>query len=384
MLWSQHSKRLIFFIGTTGICTIFDHKMERAHQLVAEGTLDAEDNHFWIKHWPHIASAKVSLETKITAYRALRLRGIASPDSLSVITLYEMVLADRVFVAELDKEPCLVHSYRLLIMWIDDDVVALTAYCQTLPQDRASLQNHLNLTNERLEAVNQSLRHALLQINAPRCMRFLFRDKGFREAMTKENMTPLVLRLVEELVQPTDQLNRESLLTYGQSVKLIGMRVQDEELVAAWLFKLQRFPLLSNRYMSVMFARKLHALATPDQRVTLKGNVMWEIYDGRPNEACLELAWLFDQLGPFNPTVQKCFLKHNKSVFPAFTFAMIVALCDGYLALARKITTPQRRFFTLVARLPMDVQTLVSLRLWEHASIVIQREKFDRALLAVL
>jgi hypothetical protein len=359
--------------------------MERVHQLVATDNVDAKDADFWIDNWQHIASAKVTLETKVAVYKALRHRGVADISDIYVKDFYEMVRADRAFVAALDLSLALVHCYRLLIMWLDDDDAALTAYYRTIAENRPSPQSQLDLTENGYSMRNERLQ-ILLQINPPRCMRFLLQDEAVRVAMTREQLSPLAQRLLEELALPTDRLNRKRLLLYGHSVKLIGMCVKDDELVAAWLaVRYPDIPPFSRRTLSATLARKLYALATPDQKETLKGNVSWELYYSRPSEGCFELAWLFGLLGPDDPKVQECFREYNVSLFPALTFAMIVAMCDGYLeAMRSRMSEAQRRFFTLAARLPMDLQAVVALRLYGRAATVIQGETFDRAFLAVV
>jgi hypothetical protein len=198
-------------------------------------------------------------------------------------------------------------------------------------------------------------------------------------------MSPLMQQIAEELVQPTDQLNRPALLLHGQSVKLIGMCAPDEELVEAWLRAYEPFFLTHYIRLSVMLARKLHALATPDQRAKIGSVILQEISKDTSCDGCFELAWLCGLLSPSYPKAQACCRKNNVNLFPALTFAMIVAMCDGYLELARpRITLPQTRFFDFVARLPMDLQALIALRLWEQTSTVIPRDKFDRVFLAVI
>jgi hypothetical protein len=200
----------------------------------------------------------------------------------------------------------------------------------------------------------------------------------------RKPLSPLTQRLAEELVQPTDCLLRDPLLAYGQSVKLIGMCVEDKEMVAEWLRILTGFTPIDREWVSIPFARKLYALTTPEQSTTIKTDVLHAINQGALCDGYFELAWLLGLLGSFDPTVQACFLRNNISAFPAFIFAMIVAMCDGYLKVARGITESQKRFFDCMARLPMDLQALVALRLWEYPSIVIPREKFDRAFLAII
>jgi hypothetical protein len=145
-----------------------------------------------------------------------------------------------------------------------------------------------------------------------------------------------------------------------------------------------------------MFARKLYNLARPDQIAKVKSEVVATISAGESSDGCFELARLFGLLGPSYPKIRQCFRRNNVSLFPALTYAMIVAMCDGYLELPRApkrffifvtrsgISESQRRFFTFIARLPMDLQALVSLRLWNHTTTVISSEKFNRALLAVM
>jgi hypothetical protein len=350
-------------------------KMERVHQLLAAGTLEAEDGNFWIRHWHYIASAKVPLETKVTAYRTLKLRGVAHIKDIDTLALYDMLRADRAFVAALDLDAKTAYYCRVCLMWIDDDVAAYS--------DLQSRGVEGELMQGRPYWANYST-HVLVQINAPRCIRYVLQDKASRELILRYRMTPLTQRLVEELVQPTDQLNRWSLLSYGQSVKLIGMCVKDEDLVEAWLQVLRAYTIPSRACVSVEFARKVYALATPDQSTAIKIEVSRSILYDEQDEDCFELAWLFGLVGPFEPKIQGRFLKKHVNAFPAFTFAMIVAMCDGYLKRTRKITAPQKRFFAFVTRLPMDLQALISLRLWGHTATVISTEKFDRAFLVVI
>jgi hypothetical protein len=345
--------------------------MERVHQLLAAGVLDDEDFFFWMQHWHHIASAKVPRETKIAAYQTLKDRGIANINTTYYTRqLYNMVRADRAFVAALDLDKHMLLRYRECITWIEDDVAALARYDPTI---------------ERAAHLRYSPSHTLMWTNAPRCIRFLLQDKGFREWVMREAMSPLTQQLAEELVQPTDQLDRVSLLVQGQSVKLIGMCVPDEELVHAWLVDLGGPRLVYCDYSSVPFLRKLHALATLDQRAEIKTKALWTISDGGSSYGCFELAWLCGLLGPAYPKVQECFLENNVPLFPAFTFAIIVAMCDGYLeSKQQEITESQRRFFDVVMQLPMDLQALVSLRLWGRTSAVIRSETFDRAFLTII
>jgi len=344
--------------------------MERVHELVAAGTLNDEDISFWITFWHHIASAKVPLETKVAAYFALCQESI-NINRARFIILYEMLRIDRAFVAELDLDKDTVDRYRVYIAWIDDDAAALARYYQK----RSDHDRHKSLSYD--------ISEKLIQIDAPRCTRFLLQDKAVRESVMREQMSPLAQRLVEEFVQSTDRLSRALLLMHGQSVKLIGMCVKDEALVEAWL-KLgtvrTSWGLVCRRCVSVSFARKVHALATPDQRETIKAKVLGAIDKDTASDGCFELAWL---LGLY-PKGRECFLRNNVTSFPAFTFAMIVAMCDGYLALAEGLTETERRFFDFAARLPMDLQALVSLRLWGRASTVIQSDQFDRAFLTVI
>jgi hypothetical protein len=350
--------------------------MERAHRLLAEDNLDAPNVAFWSEHWPYIASAKVPLEKKVAAYRTLKLRDIADIRQVSSLQLYDMIRADRAFVAAVDLNISTSFTYHLYRMWIDDDVAAFAKYTQERTGGAPTEARSILLQN--------SFDYVLSISNPPRCMRFLFEDKGTRELAMRHRMSPLMRQLVEELVQPTDQFNRWLLLRYGQSVKLIGMCVKDEELVEAWL-NAHGVSVTGHRItLSVMLARKLHALATSEQRTKLEIEVLSEIMISESSDGVFELVWLFGLLGPSHPLIQECFLKNQVSAFPALTFAMIVAMCDGYLETAREITESQRRFFTFVARLPMDLQALVSLRLWKHTSTVIQGEKFDRAFLTII
>ena len=352
--------------------------MERVHQLVAAGNIDAETEHFWDDYWPHIASAKVPLATKVAAYNALKHRGFVDINTVFYSSeLYEMTRADRTFVAALDMNKDMAFQYHVFIMLIDDDVVALARYMQEIYENPA-----LSATDMPIFRRN-TFQHIVANSNSQRCVRFLFQDKAFREVAMSRRMSPLTQQIAEEFVQPTDRLNRESLLSYGQSVKLIGLCVPDEELVEAWLDAYQ-YDDGDRIILSVPLARKLHMLATPEQSQEIKTNMLREIEQKGTYDGCFELVWLFGLLGPFDPAVQACFLKHNVTLFPAFTFAMIVAMCDGYLELARGITESQKRFFDCAMRLPMDLQALVALRLWGDASAVIRGEKFDRALLAVI
>jgi hypothetical protein len=373
------SQHLIF--SSVPLVLALDHtKMERVHRLLAEGTLDAETGYFWSTHWPHIASAKVPLETKTAAYRALRLRGVASTIDLRMRDLYAMLRSDRAFVAELDLGVYSRHFYRICTMCIDDDVAALALYLPTISDD-AKFPWSKNGTDYSLK---QILVLILLEIDAPLCLHFLLQDKALRERMTTQRMTPLAQRFVEELVQPTDHLDSWLLLLNSQSVKLVGMCLEDEEMVEAWLNVRDTDEEIGHGHMSVPFARKLHALATPDQSLPIKFEVWSAISEGFVNEGYFELAWLFGLL-PFDPIIRACFLRNNVRLFPAFTFAMIVALCDRYLEVTHTgISESQKRFFSLVTRLPMDLQALISLRLQQQASTVISSDQFNRAFLAVV
>jgi hypothetical protein len=363
---------------------------QRVHQVLAEGNLNAEGDRFWSGYWHHIASAKVPLETKVAAYEVLNLRGVANINNVLIATLYDMLLADRAFVAALDFDVYMTHCYRLLTICIDNDVAALAVYSKEMEDGGAfawSIPTSYHL-------LKYGLRNALMKINAPCCLRFLFQDKGFRELVMAGRLSPFAQNLAEEFVQPTDQLIRHTLLEYGQSVKIIGMCVEDDELVAAWLAIFMINEPMDRRCPSVMFARKLYALATPDQTATIKTEIQRTIVEGRSSDGAFELAWLCGLLGPSYPQIQECFRRDNMSLFPALIFAMIVAMCDGYLELPRApkrffmtysgMPESERRFFTLVARLPMDLQALVALRLYDHTSIVIQSETFDRAFLAII
>jgi hypothetical protein len=350
--------------------------MERVHQLLAKGPLHIRDVHFWDLHWTYIASAKVPLATKVAAYQVLKVRGIANINKTSGMDLSKMIHADRAFVAALDLDARTIYGYRVCVAWIDDDVAAFAE----LDQEGGAYDS---AAGQGLYSLRDVLRYVLLRINAPRCTRFLFQDKDFREWVLTTHLSPLVLQLVEELVQPTDHLCREWLLKYGQSVKLIGMCVPDEELVDKWLTTFVKYP-HSRGHMSVLLARKLHALATPEQSAVIESKLLRAISHPDADDGCFELAWLFGRPGPFDPEVQEYFLKRNVTLFPAFTFAMIVAMCDGYLKVARGRTATQKRFFALTARLPMDLQALVSLQLWGQTATVIRSEKFNRAFLLII
>ena len=352
-------------------------------QLLAEDNLDAENDDFWRMNWPCIAWAKVPLETKVAAYHMLRLHGLVNINDLEVEWLYEMVRADRAFVAALDLDTDTMHCYRLCTMWLDDNVAALANYAQEMPGYKLfSWPSHA-----KYDATKVILRLTLMELNAPRCIRFLLQDALLREATMRDRMSPLAQRIAEELVQSTDRLDSDKLIYYGQSVKLVGMCVKDEELVAAWIELLHPYPLKYRGEMSVPFVRKLHALATPEQHETIKSKLKssGQYLGGDSKDHCFELAWLFGLVGPVYPVVQEHFRRNNVSLFPALTFAIIVAMCDGYLEVSQTlgITASQKRFFTLVTRLPMDLQALVSLRLWGRTAIVIQGEQFDRAFLAI-
>jgi hypothetical protein len=354
-------------------------KMERVHQLVAAGNLHAVTDDFWRQHWGHIASAKVPLETKVITYRALNHCGLADINEIFYTKdLYTMLRADREFVAALDLNVGTAYRCRVCIIWIDDDVATLVGMQQEDDTyDPATGYSY---------SLSYSLRNVFMKFDAPRCMRFLLQDKAFREATIQEQMSPLVQQLVEELVQPMDCLDRQALLENAQSVKLLEMCVNDEDLVAEWLSRFTQRPFIGRSYPSIMLARKLHALATPDQRARIKTYVsQMSTLEADLTDGCFELMWLCGLLGPSYPKVQKLFRKNNVGLFPACIFAMIVAMCDGYLVATRpKMLASQRRFFVLVARLPMDLQALVSLRLYGHASTVIQCENFDRAFLAII
>jgi hypothetical protein len=350
--------------------------MGRIYQLLEAGNFNAEDDDFWGHHWPHIASAKVSLETKVAAYHTLSQRGVVAINTVGAAVLYEMIVADRAFVARLDLDTCQRHCYHVFIAWIDDDVAALIDYYPTIANDPAMY------THSRYDFLWPDLRYVMMKVNAPRCIRFMLQDKAFREMVLLTRMSPLVLQLAEELVQPTDRLDSRPLVVFGQSVKLIGMCVPDEELVAVWLkgLRIDSFP--SRKYMSVALARKLHALATPEQNRVIEDVTLHAIYAGISNDVCFELVHLF---GLLYPSVQTCFRKNKASWFPMFTFAMIVAVCDGYLKATHSgISEQQRRFFALVTRLPMDLQALISLRLWGRTSTVIRGDTFNRAFVTII
>jgi hypothetical protein len=352
--------------------------MERVHQLLVAGNLDTEDDDFWLEHWQYIAVAKVPLETKVAAYHALHHRGIADINHLFYIEDFYMILfADQAFIAALDLDAHTSYRYRACIVLINDDVAAFA-------ESEQEGNQYDPTTGKSYSDIFTFIPYVLMKINAPHCTRFLCRKAAFREELTQWRMTPLMQRLAEELVQPTDLIDREGLLEYGQSVKLIGMCVPDEELVAAWLKRLQTSTWPHRGCTSVIFARKLHTLATPEQSAIIKSEVLHMISYAKAGEGFFELAWLFGLLGSFDPTVQQCFLRGNVSLFPALIFAMIVALCDGYLEVMRGISRSRRHFFTLVARLPMDLQALVSLRLYGRTSTVIQSDLFNRAFLAVI
>jgi hypothetical protein len=365
------SETFDFFSGS--VC-----KMERVHQLVTAGNRDAADDHdFWSDNWHHIASAKVPLDTKVAAYKALNLRGVVDINNTFMTKdFYSMVVTDRAFVAALNLNARMLHRYRVCVIWIDDDAEALARYDQELSEKDPAV--------ERSYRIRYDIWYVLATINSPRCARFLLQDRAVREEVMQARMPPLVQQLVEELVQPTDRLDRWSLFMYGQSAKLIGMCAKDEELVAVWLKQIQAYPILINRYLSIMLARKLHALATPEQKVTIANKIMERIHADELTEGYFELVWLCGLLGSHNQMVRARFLKRNVRLFPAFTFAMIVAMCDGYLEAAHGITGSQKRFFTLAMRLPMDLQSLLSLRLWGCTSSVIQGDMFNRALFAVI
>jgi hypothetical protein len=352
--------------------------MELVHQLITHGITRAEYDHIWCRHWHHIASAKVDLETKIATYQLLKVRGVVDINGSSIMGIYAMVIADRAFVSKLEMNDYTSYLYRVCVILFDDDVTELAK---------------LDLKGEGTDPTtgfHHSLKYiipccALTKNDAPRCTRFLLQDEDFRRRVMWEHMSPLVQRLAEELVQPTDQVDKWQLLIHSQSVKLIGMCVKDEELVAEWLPRFRIYAAGCHVWPSVMLARKLHALATPAQRVGIATELFRRIPFTDSDEGCFEMTWLFGLVNPFIPPVQNHFLKHNVSLFPAFTFAMIVAKCDGYLEFARSgITWSQRRFFTLVGRLPRDLQALVALQLWERTSTVIRSDEFDRAFLAVI
>jgi hypothetical protein len=348
--------------------------MERVHQLIAAGDLNTADDHdFWIDHWHHIASAKVPLATKVAAYHTLKHRDVTHVDDLSGTKLYEMALADRAFVAELNLNAGMRHRYRLCVICIDDDVAALARYFQEMTDAM------------RYDSLYQARLLILLEIKAPRCIRFLLQDQAIRISLTQWRMSPLAQRLTEELVQPSDHLCQWALVLFGQSVKLVGMCTKDEELVALWLKPFPIYPYIWCQWITVMFARKLHALATPEQSAKIKTKVLRTIIEEETNDGYFELAWLFGLLGPRYPKIQRRFRWYNVSLFPALIFAMIVALCDGYLEVTSpEITATQKRFFALVKRLPMDLQALISLRLYGQAVTVIRSDKFNRALLAII
>jgi hypothetical protein len=349
--------------------------MERVHQLVVAGTLSDEDNWFWGQCWPFIASAKVPLEKKIATYHALERRGIADFNAIRILDLYDMLRADRIFVAnfERDLNKGTATRYRLCIAWVEDDVAAFSKWY--LDSDEYGS----------LDMQKYDIRHLTMKTNAARCIRFLLQEKVVREWVVQDPMTPLTQRLVEELIQPTDHLEKRSLLWCGQSMKLIGMCVSDDELVAEWLPLFTKADFENRGRLSVPFARKLYALATPEQRVVIRDEVAAMMTFSKPDEGCLELAWIFWLLAPFDTLIQQRLMRYDVSLFPAFTFAMIVGMCDGYLEVTSpEISESRRRFFTLMARLPMDLQALVSLRLYERTSTVIRREAFDRAFLATV
>jgi hypothetical protein len=357
--------------------------MERVRRLIVDGNVNTESDYFWITHWHDIASVKAPLEAKVAAYKALNLRGVVNINNMfDTEAFYSMLLADPAFVTALDLDAHSSYRYRVYMTLTNDDVAALAKL-----EQEGNQYDPITGKSYSLKSPSVCLWSVLMKINAPQCARFLLQDRVSRESMTRYRMSPLALRLAEELVQPTDQLYKEALLISGQSVKLIGMCVKDEELVAAWYNMLRTSAFPSRGCTSVIFARKLYELATPEQKAKIKTEVLRVITYHKAGDGWFELAWLFGLLGPFAPTIQKHFLRNNVGLFPALTFAMIVAMCDGYLELAHPRTSalaPQRRFFALVTRLPMDVQALVSLRLWNRASTVIQSDMFNRAFLTII
>jgi hypothetical protein len=349
--------------------------MERVHRLIAEGNFDAEKVSFWRDNWTHIASAKVPLETKFAAYHTLGFRDAAHVNNLSSTELYEMVLADRQFVAKLDLDDGMRSRYQLFIICLEDDITALA-------------RDYPETTNDRYDFLKYARYLIVTEINAPRCIRFLLQDRDFRGWMTKWRLSPRAQRFIEELVQPTDDLCRKTLVWFGQSVKLVGMCVKDGELVAMWLKTFPTPPRVWSVTITVMFARKLHALATPEQRAPIKTRVLDAITAKEPSDGYFELAWLCGLLcpsEPIYPRIRKRFLKSNVDLFPAFTFATVVAMCDGYLEVRSPGRTPsQERFFDLVVRLPMELQELVALKLWGQTATIIPSEKCNRAFLVII
>jgi hypothetical protein len=73
-----------------------------------------------------------------------------------------------------------------------------------------------------------------------------------------------------------------------------------------------------------------------------------------------------------------------KSLFPAMTYALIVGVCDGFFEVATAAHVRERRFFDLVTKLPMDLQALVSLRMWAKTATVIGAMDFGVAFSIVI
>jgi hypothetical protein len=154
--------------------------MERVHQLIVEDRLDAEDYNFWRFRWHFIASAKVTLETKIAAYYSLNRRGTADLYTLNDDFLYKMIRADRAFVVELNSREgkgMMNHCCRCIIV-IDDDAAAFARFLQELSEGRSAA--------EKSHIFRHCLHSLLMKNNAPRCLRILFQDKAFREAAMRE------------------------------------------------------------------------------------------------------------------------------------------------------------------------------------------------------
>jgi hypothetical protein len=327
--------------------------MEYVAQLMLTQNLTAENGRFWWKNWPFIAAANVPLELKVATYYTLKERNDdVNINHVDFLQMYELVRCDRAFVAELDMNNKALKMYRACAAWQADDVVAL---------------NHL-LDNEGYRV------ECLLLFDAPHCMRLLMGTAPFRKRVMRNRMSPMLQKIVEELVLPGEV--PPIVVKYGQSVKLAGMCAADAQLVGMWLKEISYIAGVNKEgTLSVSFARKVYALATPAQRLDIRG-ILWKAMNlATIDEGWFELARLDGLIG--NPTVAKHALTDYKSLFPAMVYAMIVGTCDGFFNV--RDTSAIKRFFVIAGRLPMDLQALVSLRGQKNPASVITATDFDVA-----
>jgi hypothetical protein len=170
-------------------------------------------------------------------------------------------------------------------------------------------------------------------------------------------------------------VNINVVLPRSRSPKLARMIVDCDELfVFEWCMRVRAVGCGRFTTMTREFAAALVSLAGPHDRLNIN-----QLLDDKEQIECGEW-YLVHAMGRLRDVRWRgAVMCGYKDLFAALLYAMIVALCDGYLVLGCRVTPKMCRFAMIVRRLPMDLQQVVAWRVYGKSSMFVRASDFDDA-----